>query len=88
MRYTVVVLRNPEGSYTATVPALPGCIAQGDTLEETLKLVGDGIEMHIEGLIAEGMDVPKETQPIITSVNIRRPARVGSGAARAASGMS
>lgn len=75
MRYTVVVLKNPEGSYTATVPALPGCIAQGDTLEETLKLVGGGIEMHIEGLIAEGMGVPKETQPIITSVNIRRPAR-------------
>ena len=77
MRYTVVVYKNPEGSYTATVPQLPGCVAQGDTLEQVLDLIKGGIELHLEGLVAEGLEVPEETQPIITSVEVQVPTRAG-----------
>jgi hypothetical protein len=40
MRYTVVLLREPEeGGYTALVPALPGCVSFGDSLEEALAMI-------------------------------------------------
>ncbi|MFX6242249.1 type II toxin-antitoxin system HicB family antitoxin, partial [Acinetobacter baumannii] len=34
MRLKVVLEKSEEGGYTVYVPALPGCISEGDTLEE------------------------------------------------------
>ena len=37
MRYTVILQKEEDGGYVATVPVLPGCVSQGDTREEALK---------------------------------------------------
>ena len=37
MRYTVVLEREADGGYVATVPALPGCVSQGDTRDEVME---------------------------------------------------
>jgi len=37
MRIGVVLHPDPEGGFTVTVPSLPGCISEGDTVEEALK---------------------------------------------------
>lgn len=58
MKYTVV-LEKGESSYGAFVPDLPGCIAAGDTKKETLDLIKEAIEFHIEGLREQGELVPK-----------------------------
>lgn len=57
MRYLVVVEKGPT-SYGAYVPDLPGCIAAGETKEETLSLIREAIELHVEGLKEEGQPVP------------------------------
>lgn len=57
MRYMVVVERG-ETSWGAHVPDLPGCIAVGETREEALRLIGEAIQFHIEGLKQEGLPVP------------------------------
>jgi antitoxin HicB len=49
-----------EGGYTVTVPALPGCITQGETMEEAIAMAKDAIRLHIESLIADGEPVPEE----------------------------
>ena len=41
--YTVVFSVAEEGGYTATVPALPGCISEGDTFEEAKKNIAEAI---------------------------------------------
>jgi hypothetical protein len=41
MRYTVILEQEPDGGYIATVPALPGCVSQGDTREEALNNIGE-----------------------------------------------
>ena len=42
--YTVVLLPEPEeGGYSVLVPALPGCVTQGETVEECLALAQDAI---------------------------------------------
>jgi predicted RNase H-like HicB family nuclease len=46
------------------VPDLPGCIAAGDTYEETLQLIEEAIPFHIEGLRRNGDPVPEPTSRI------------------------
>jgi len=54
-RYTVLLTPDPdEGGYTVTVPALPGCITEGETLVEGLANVREAIKCHLEGLAGEG----------------------------------
>lgn len=50
MRYTVVMEREPDGGFVATVPVLPGCVSQGDTREEALRniLSGDHLRKALE----------------------------------------
>jgi predicted RNase H-like HicB family nuclease len=37
-----------EGGYTAFVPALPGCISEGDTLDEARRNIREAIELYLE----------------------------------------
>lgn len=71
-QYTIILHPDTEeGGYTVTVPALPGCVTQGETLEEAIAMAKDAIRLHIEGLIAEGEPVPEEQehpQAIVISV--------------------
>lgn len=60
-RYSVVLLPDlEEGGYTALVPALPGCITEGETLEEALAMARDAIQLYIADLEAHGEPVPEE----------------------------
>ena len=58
--YSVIYESAPEGGYVATVPALPGCHTQGETLEETERNVKEAIEVYIESLLAHGEPIPEE----------------------------
>ena len=48
-------------NYSAYVPDLPGCVAVGDTLEETERLMKEAIELYIEALREEGQPIPEPT---------------------------
>jgi antitoxin HicB len=53
-RYTIILHPEPEeGGYSVTVPALPGCFAQGETLEEAITLAKEAIALHVIGLREE-----------------------------------
>ncbi|MBI1817872.1 MAG: type II toxin-antitoxin system HicB family antitoxin [Deltaproteobacteria bacterium] len=45
--YAVHFHPQPGGGYTVTVPALPGCITEGDTLDEARAMVRDAIECYL-----------------------------------------
>jgi predicted RNase H-like HicB family nuclease len=64
MRYTVII-EEGNTSYGAFVPDLPGCIAAGETKKETLGLIKEAIEFHIEGLMENGEAIPKPHCDII-----------------------
>ncbi len=57
MQY-VVVVEKTEKNYGAYVPDLPGCVAVGDTREETLKLIREAIELHLQSMQADGEPIP------------------------------
>jgi predicted RNase H-like HicB family nuclease len=48
-------------SYGAYVPDLPGCVAVGETRREVLKLIREGIQLHIEAMREAGETIPPPT---------------------------
>ena len=48
MKLKVVLERSDEGGYTAIVPALPGCVSEGETREEALRNIEEAIQLHLE----------------------------------------
>ena len=61
MRYTVILERDPDGGYVASVPALPGCVTQGDNRAETLRNIREAVELYVEDCRAAGDPVPVES---------------------------
>ena len=59
--YSIVVDPDPEGGFTVTVPSLPGCITQGETVEECVSNAQEAIALYIEDLVASGEPVSEET---------------------------
>ncbi len=60
MKYTVILQREDDGGYVVTVPALPGCVFQGDTREEALRNIEEAIEIYLEDVKAAGETIPSE----------------------------
>ncbi len=58
--FTVVYEKQPDGSYVASVPALPGCNTEGRTFEEVQEMVVDAIQSYIASLIKHGEPIPKD----------------------------
>jgi predicted RNase H-like HicB family nuclease len=48
MRLRVVLEPSDDGGYTAFVPALPGCISEGDTREEALSNIEEAVKLYLE----------------------------------------
>ena len=48
MRLKVVFEPSDEGGYTVFVPSLPGCISEGNTLEEARESIREAIELYLE----------------------------------------
>ena len=69
-RYTVVLTPESEdGGYSVSVPALPGCYSQGDTVEDALTHIREAIGLHIWSLQQEGEPVPDDVTPLIRAVD-------------------
>ena len=60
MRYAVVI-EKAGSNYSAYVPDLPGCVATADTVEAIEAEIRDAIRFHIDGIKADGLDVPPPT---------------------------
>lgn len=62
-RYAIVVER-AKNNYAAYVPDLPGCVATGDTVAETERLLREAIELHVAGLREDGLTVPEPSSVV------------------------
>ena len=50
MKYRVLIEQDEDGFYVAEVPALPGCVSQGDTRQEALDNIREAIAGYLESL--------------------------------------
>jgi predicted RNase H-like HicB family nuclease len=58
MRYPVVLHSDDGVRFGVTVPDLPGCFSAGDDFDQALESAREAIELHLEGLVEEGGEVP------------------------------
>ena len=65
LKYTAVFEPEKMGGYSVVIPALPGCISQGETFEEALKNIREAAELYLEDL--RQSEIPKEERPIVVS---------------------
>ena len=61
MEYLVVIEKASDGSYSAYVPDLPGCVTCGDSVEETKELIQEAIRLHLDSLRQHQEPVPEAT---------------------------
>jgi len=52
--------KQSEGGFTVTVPSLPGCITEGDTIDEALEMAKEAIALYIEELRSRGEEIPDD----------------------------
>ena len=57
LKYTVVFEPSDEGGYVASVPVLPGCMSQGETFEEAVRMIKDAISRYLAVLEKGGVYV-------------------------------
>jgi len=60
MRYTVILEQEDDGGYVASVPALPGCVSQGDNRDEALANIQEAITLYLDDCVDAGEPVPVE----------------------------
>ena len=56
--FKVILEKEPEGGFSVTVPALPGCASQGETEREALENVKEAIDLYIESLKEDHLPIP------------------------------
>jgi antitoxin HicB len=70
-QYTAVFEPAPEGGFVVTVPALPGLVTEGDTIEKARAMVRDAILGYLESLVKHGEEIPEQKTVIISSASPR-----------------
>ena len=58
MKYRVLIEPDEDGVFVAEVPALPGCVSQGQTREQAIENIKEAIALYLESLEAHGEPVP------------------------------
>lgn len=60
MRYTII-LEQGQNNFSAYAPDFPGCAAAADTESETIQLMSEALQLHIEDMRARGESIPPQT---------------------------
>lgn len=69
MKY-LIILEPTSTGYSAYSPDFDGCVAAGDDHDETVALMREAIEFHLEGLAAEGLPAPEpQCEAAVVEVN-------------------
>jgi antitoxin HicB len=68
--YRILLQKEEEGGYTASVPVLPGCITFGENIDHAIEMVKEAIELYIEELVSRGEDIPDDSTTLEYSLNI------------------
>ena len=59
MKFKVVLEAQESGGYTVYVPALPGCVSQGETIEESMANIKEAIDLYLESIRERKISLPR-----------------------------
>ena len=58
LNYPITIYPDPDSGYVAEIKDLPGCLTQGETIEETLQNINEARELWIETVYGLGREIP------------------------------
>lgn len=64
--YTAVFREEPEGGYTVIVPALPGCVTWGESIEHAAQMAKEAIESYLGSLAKDNEEPPGDISFVST----------------------
>lgn len=68
--YKILFRKEAEGGYTVLVPALPGCITWGETVDQAMEMAKEAIEGYIETLKDMGEPIPDDSETLEGSLTL------------------
>jgi antitoxin HicB len=68
--YNIMLRPEPEGGFTATVPALPGCVTYGRDLSEARKMAKDAISGYIASLKKHKEPIPTDEDTLVATLDL------------------
>ncbi|MVN20688.1 type II toxin-antitoxin system HicB family antitoxin [Mucilaginibacter arboris] len=68
--YRVLLTPEAEGGFSVSVPALPGCFTQGETIEEAMEMAKEAISLYIESLELDAEIVPDDSKTLEYSLTL------------------
>jgi antitoxin HicB len=72
--YTIHIEVAEEGGFIVNVPALSGCVTQGETYDEAVSMAHEAIEGYVEALVKAGEPIPEEKASFTSYLTVRVPA--------------
>ncbi|MEY2829108.1 MAG: hypothetical protein RIQ33_966 [Bacteroidota bacterium] len=69
--YKIMLHQEEEGGFTVNVPALPGCITFGETLDEAIDMAKDAINLYLEELKSRGEKIVDDSNTLEYSLNLQ-----------------
>jgi len=69
--YKLHIIKEKEGGYTVSVPALPGCITYGDDWDEAVSMAKEAISLYIEDLQERGEALPEDSNTLEYSLIVK-----------------
>jgi predicted RNase H-like HicB family nuclease len=72
IQYLVRINKDPDSDWGASVPDLPGCVATGKTIDQTLRRIERAVALHIHGMREDGLTPPRPTHRAVTPTRTPR----------------
>ncbi|WP_436416720.1 type II toxin-antitoxin system HicB family antitoxin [Petrimonas sp.] len=70
LTYNIQLRKENEGGYTVIVPALPGCITYGETVDEAIEMAKEAVELYVEELAERGEPIPDDSRTLELSIHV------------------
>ena len=70
LNYRIRLEKEEEGGYTVIVPALPGCITYGETVDEAIEMAKEAVELYVEELAERGEPIPDDSRTLELSIHV------------------
>jgi predicted RNase H-like HicB family nuclease len=68
MRQYVILIEKGENNFSTFAPSLPGCVSVGKTRQEAIDNMYEAIQLHLDGMAADGDPIPDEELEAVTLV--------------------
>lgn len=68
--YKIMIHKEPEGTFTAIVPTLPGCITYGENMEHAIEMAKEAITLYIEELTERGEEIPDDSNTFEYNIHL------------------